>query len=143
MRRAVLSLVGMLCLTAPSLPAPDSTPPPATTQRQPTAPRVVDYTQLKQQLRDLRGQVVIVDFWKNTCLPCKKKSPELVAFYRARKADGLAIVTVNLDSPKDEQVMGLVKKFLDAQQADFTNFVLNEPQGVWESKFEYKLLPIV
>lgn len=57
--------------------------------------------------------------------------------------DGLVAMSVNLDDPNDEKVMGRVREFLKQQKAIFPNFVLNETQEVWQEKFGIAGPPVV
>lgn len=48
----------------------------------------------KLHLADLRGKVVVLNFWATWCGPCKMELPALDAYYRLRKDVGLAVVAV-------------------------------------------------
>jgi thiol-disulfide isomerase/thioredoxin len=41
---------------------------------------------------DLRGQVVLVDFWMTTCGPCIREMPELVQLHERFRDQGLKVV---------------------------------------------------
>jgi cytochrome c biogenesis protein CcmG, thiol:disulfide interchange protein DsbE len=46
-------------------------------------------------LRDLRGKVVIVNFWASWCLECRPEMPVLERLHRELASRGLAIVGIN------------------------------------------------
>lgn len=55
------------------------------------------------KLSDLRGKVVLIDFWAGWCKPCRKENPEIVKLYKKYKdeefenGNGFTIVSVSLD----------------------------------------------
>jgi len=49
------------------------------------------------RLHDLRGKVVLVDFWASWCAPCKEELPVLDKLQRKYAARGLSVVGVNVD----------------------------------------------
>jgi thiol-disulfide isomerase/thioredoxin len=50
------------------------------------------------KLADLRGKVVLLDFWGYWCGPCVYQMPTIIALHERFKDRGLAIVTVHGDS---------------------------------------------
>jgi thiol-disulfide isomerase/thioredoxin len=50
----------------------------------------------QQKLSDLRGKVVILNFWATWCPPCTAEMPELESLYNKRKGSGLTILAVNV-----------------------------------------------
>lgn len=55
----------------------------------------VDGTDLT--LSDLRGKVVLIDFWASWCGPCRKANPEVVRIYNQYKDKGFDVLGVSLD----------------------------------------------
>jgi cytochrome c biogenesis protein CcmG/thiol:disulfide interchange protein DsbE len=53
-------------------------------------------------LSDLRGKVVLVDFWGTFCGPCKKSFPKLQSLYSRYGASGLKIVGISEDEGDDK-----------------------------------------
>jgi cytochrome c biogenesis protein CcmG, thiol:disulfide interchange protein DsbE len=52
-------------------------------------------------LSKLRGKVVLVNYWATWCAPCKKEMPILNSFYRRYHEQGLEMIGISADRPKD------------------------------------------
>lgn len=48
----------------------------------------------RQNFADLRGKVVLVNFWATSCVTCVKEMPEMVATYQKYRDRGLDFVAV-------------------------------------------------
>jgi len=55
----------------------------------------------KVDLANLRGKVVLVDFWATWCPPCRGEVPNVVAAYQKYHGQGFEVVGVSLDQNKD------------------------------------------
>ncbi len=51
-------------------------------------------------LADLRGKVVLLDFWATWCGPCRIDMPRIDALHREFHQEGLAVLGVNAESPE-------------------------------------------
>jgi peroxiredoxin len=49
------------------------------------------------RLEELRGKVVLLDFWATWCTPCELEIPELNAFYRESRGRGVELVAISID----------------------------------------------
>ncbi len=60
--------------------------------------------------KELRGKVVLVDFWTYSCINCLRTLPHLNAWYSAYHKDGLEIVGVHTPEFAFEHVVSNVRK---------------------------------
>jgi len=80
---ALLTTVMAVAAQQPQKPAPD------------VALQTADGTTV--HLADLKGRVVLVDFWASWCVPCKASFPAVDALYREYHARGVDVLAVNVD----------------------------------------------
>jgi peroxiredoxin len=58
------------------------------------------------RLSELRGQVVLVNFWASWCSPCRQELPLLNKIYARYRAAGFMLLAVNVDdNRKDAEAM--------------------------------------
>jgi peroxiredoxin len=61
------------------------------------------------RLSDLRGEVVLIDFWASWCGPCRRENPNLVRAYEKFHSKGFEVFSVSLDSNKDKWIKAIKK----------------------------------
>jgi thiol-disulfide isomerase/thioredoxin len=107
---------------------------------------LVKYDALKEAVLRQRGKVVVVDFWADFCLPCKRNMPHLVELAREYSSKGLVVITVSIDSlEKDPAVKGKLEAFLKRQKATsfMHNFLLDEDPKLFKEKLHFEVVPTV
>jgi cytochrome c biogenesis protein CcmG/thiol:disulfide interchange protein DsbE len=61
-------------------------------------------------IRELRGQVVVINFWASWCKPCEQEAAELEQAYQQYKDQGVAFLGVDYVDT-DREAMAYLEKF--------------------------------
>jgi thiol-disulfide isomerase/thioredoxin len=92
-------------------------------------------------LAQLRGKVVIVDFWATWCPPCRGEMPNMKSIYRKHHENGLEIVGVSLDEYRRD-----LDNYLREENIPWPQIFFDQPdQQGWNSplarKFGVRAIP--
>src|SRR5215471_18182871 len=107
--RVTLLASSRLAALVPSLESvlhfkgPVNPPPPAANQSYDPAPDV-QFTKLDGsafRLKDLKGRVVLLNFWATWCVPCRNEIPSLSAMQKDLDSRGLSVIGVSYDDSAD------------------------------------------
>ena len=96
-------------------PVPPTKPEPA---RPAVTLRLVDRAEYDSILKELRGQVVLVDFWATWCIPCVQAFPHTVEWAEKYADQGLVCVSVSFDDPDEQGTNAQTLAFLKRQGAE-------------------------
>lgn len=86
------------------------------------------------RIADLKGQVVLLDFWASWCIPCRRSFPEVEALHRELQAKGLAVIAVNVDEQQKNAYTFL-------EQYPHTMTVAFDPKGAAAQAFDLQAMP--
>jgi peroxiredoxin len=84
-------------------------------------------------LKELRGNVVVVNFWATWCPPCRKEMPDLETLYKQFKDQGLVILAIS-----DEDA-GKVRPFVAEQKVTYP--ILLDPGRKVNELFQIEGIP--
>jgi thiol-disulfide isomerase/thioredoxin len=83
-------------------------------------------------MKDLKGKVVVIDFWATWCGPCVAEMPKMKALYAEYKDKGVEFIGVSLDAPEKDGGLTKLKEFVKTQGISWPQYY--QGNG-WESKF--------
>jgi len=86
------------------------------------------------QVGELKGRVVLVDFWASWCAPCREELPVLEELYRKYREKGLVVIGVGQD--KDA---GKAAKFLRASPLSFP--IVHDADGAVADRYAPPKMP--
>ncbi len=89
----------------------------------------------KIALSDLRGKIVLLDFWATWCGPCRKELPDIEKLFQKYQDKDVVILAI------DDEESGTIKSFLKKHNYDFTTLV-DSNQEV-HRKYSTRAIPTV
>jgi thiol-disulfide isomerase/thioredoxin len=95
---SLVNIAGRLLLAAALLPGVA-----VTADSRPVNSPFKDRDGRKVSVRDLRGKIVVLNFWATWCVPCRAEMPMLVEAEKRYAPRGVAFVAVSLDDRETRQ----------------------------------------
>ena len=71
---------------------------------------------------NLKGKVVVVDFWATWCGPCVAEMPNMKKLYAQYKDKGVEFVGVSLDRPREQGGYDLLKNYVEKNQIEWPQY---------------------
>ena len=100
----------LFCLII-SLPActPGEAPKPAEVGKQAPDFILADLSGLKTRLSDLKGKVVLVNFWATWCPPCREEIPSMAVLNRVMAGKPFRMLAISIDQGGKDDVNDFFK----------------------------------
>jgi thiol-disulfide isomerase/thioredoxin len=86
------------------------------------------------RIADLRGKVVLLDFWASWCVPCRKSFPAVDALHRELEPKGLVVIAVNVDEQQKNA-------FTFLERYPHTMAIAFDPRGEVAQAFNLQAMP--
>jgi cytochrome c biogenesis protein CcmG, thiol:disulfide interchange protein DsbE len=83
--------------------------------------QLLDAQGAAHDLKTILGRVTVLNFWATWCGPCRQELPELQQLYNELGGRGMALLAVNVDSPREQ-----VGPFLKRANLSLPVFFLDE-----------------
>lgn len=136
-------LLGSLALMLAACASPD-TSASATSETLEEAPDFTLPTLTGDSLRlsEMKGQIVVLNFWATWCAPCLEEIPDLIALHEELHPHGLSVVGVSLDEEGEALVRPFVERFGITYPVPLDDGAVAEAYGgVWALPTTYVIDP--
>jgi thiol-disulfide isomerase/thioredoxin len=89
-------------------------------------------------LQQLRGKVVLLDFWATWCGPCVAEIPNIKAVYDRYHAQGFEVVGISLDLPTDVEKL---RAFVKERDIPWPQFLDSDRKNRYAAEFGVIAIP--
>lgn len=86
------------------------------------------------RIADLKGRVVLLDFWASWCIPCRRSFPEVDGLNKELAPKGLAVIAVNVDE-QEKNAYAFLEKYPHTMTIAF------DPKGAVAQAFDLQAMP--
>jgi peroxiredoxin len=66
-------------------------------------------------LSQLRGKIVLLDFWATWCGPCRESIPHFVQIYKTNRENGFEMIGLSVDKGDE----GVVRRFIESMEIPY------------------------
>ena len=82
------------------------------------------------RLSDLRGKIVLINFWATSCGICLKERPDLIQTYQQYRTRGFEVIAVAMQYDKPDNIKAYVSKY------DLPFHVVHDKDGSLAREFD-------
>ncbi len=95
----------------------------------------------KVSMKDLKGKVVVIDFWATWCGPCVGEIPNMKKIYAEYKDKGVEFIGVSLDAPKAQGGLEKLTAFVKEKEVTWPQYYVDKDN--FASKWGINAIPTV
>jgi peroxiredoxin len=88
------------------------------------------------KLSELKGKIVLLDFWATWCPPCRVEIPNLLEIYRQFKNDNFVLISISLDRD-----ISLARQFVKEKEMNWLHIIDREASNSIASLYEIEYIP--